>query len=100
MKYEKLDKAAIADRLQTASGWTLSEDGSAIARHFVFTDFGEAFAFMTRSALAAERLDHHPEWSNVYRHVDVKLTTHAAQGLTDLDFRLAAAMDRAAGGRD
>lgn len=100
MKYEKLDQAAIAERMLALTQWSLSPDGTAISRRFVFADFAEAFAFMTRSALIAERLDHHPEWSNVYRHVDVALTTHSAGGLTDLDFRLASAMDKAAGGRD
>lgn len=96
MKYGKLDPAAIAEALRGLPDWTISADGDSISRSFVFTDFGEAFAFMTRSALAAERLDHHPEWSNVYRLVDVTLTTHSAKGLTELDFRLAAAMERAA----
>ncbi|MBV2185165.1 MAG: 4a-hydroxytetrahydrobiopterin dehydratase [Rhizobium sp.] len=96
MKYGKLDPAAIAQALHGLPDWTMSADGNAITRRFVFTDFGEAFAFMTRSALAAERLDHHPEWSNVYRRVDVTLTTHSAKGLTEMDFKLAAAMERAA----
>jgi 4a-hydroxytetrahydrobiopterin dehydratase len=100
MKYEKLEDAAIAERLQSLKDWSLAPDGGSISRRFVFADFVEAFAFMTRSALAAERLNHHPEWSNVYRRVDVTLTTHSAKGLTDLDFRLAGAMDRAAGRRD
>lgn len=78
--------------------WTLRDDGKAIGRRFVFADFGEAFAFMTRAALVAERLGHHPDWSNSYRTVDVSLTTHDAGGLTDLDFQLAAAMDRIAAG--
>ena len=100
MKYEKLDQAAIALRLLALPEWSLAPDGAAIRRLFVFADFAEAFAFMTRSALVAERLDHHPEWSNVYRRVDVTLTTHSAEGLTDLDFSLASAMDKAAAGRD
>lgn len=100
MKYEKLDQAAIAQRLLALPRWSLAVDGTVISRRFVFADFVEAFAFMTRSALVAERLDHHPEWSNVYRRVDVTLTTHSAAGLTDLDFTLAAAMDKAAGGRN
>lgn len=100
MKYEKLDPAAIAEALDALPHWALEAEATAISRRFVFGDFPEAFAFMTRAALAAERLDHHPEWSNVYRIVDVRLTTHSAGGLTELDFRLAAAMERAAGRRD
>ena len=70
-------------------GWTLADDRGAISRTFVFKNFSEAFAFMTRAALAAEKLDHHPEWSNVYKTVEVRLTTHDAGGLTPLDFELA-----------
>jgi 4a-hydroxytetrahydrobiopterin dehydratase len=68
-----------------------------IEREFRFADFRAAFAFMTRVALAAERADHHPEWSNVYNRVTVRLTTHDAGGLTDNDFALAAEADAAAG---
>lgn len=100
MKYEKLDPSAIAEALGDLPDWTLDADSAAISRRFVFAGFPEAFAFMTRAALAAERLDHHPEWSNVYRIVEVRLTTHSAGGLTELDFRLAAAMEKAAGRRD
>ncbi len=100
LKYEKLDPSAIAEALDALPDWTLDADSSAISRRFIFGGFPEAFAFMTRAALAAERLDHHPEWSNVYRIVDVRLTTHSAGGLTELDFHLAAAMEKAAGRRD
>ncbi|MFN3507669.1 MAG: 4a-hydroxytetrahydrobiopterin dehydratase [Allorhizobium sp.] len=96
MKYEKLDAASIAARLGELEGWTLGRDGAAIEKHFVFRDFRQAFGFMTECALAAEKLDHHPEWFNVYRKVDVTLTTHAAGGVTELDFRLAVLMDLAA----
>ncbi|WP_417671317.1 4a-hydroxytetrahydrobiopterin dehydratase [Roseibium sp.] len=81
-------------------GWSLTGDGrEAIQRRFAFQDFNEAFGFMTRSALVAEKLNHHPEWSNVYRTVDVVLTTHDAGGLTRLDFELAEAMNVIAAGR-
>ena len=73
------------------------EGRDAIARRFVFKDFNAAFGFMTRAALVAEKMDHHPEWSNVYRTVEVTLTTHDAKGLTGLDIALAEAMDRIAG---
>jgi 4a-hydroxytetrahydrobiopterin dehydratase len=77
--------------------WKPVEGRDAIARRFVFKDFNAAFGFMTRAALVAEKMDHHPEWSNVYRTVDVTLTTHDAKGLTELDIRLAEAMDGIAG---
>lgn len=76
-----------------ASGWTMTEGRDAIAKRFVFRNFVEAWGFMSRAALWAEKLDHHPEWSNVYKTVDVTLTTHDAGGLTDLDIRLASKMD-------
>ena len=69
----------------------------AIKRTFVFKDFGEAFAFMTRIALVAEQMNHHPEWSNVWNRVEVTLSTHDAGGVTELDLKLAEAMDRIAG---
>lgn len=93
MRPEKLSSKAIADAMKEVSGWTLAGDSASIARTFTFRNFSEAFAFMTRSALAAEKLDHHPEWSNVYKTVEVKLNTHDAGGLTELDFKLAKKMD-------
>jgi len=74
--------------------WALQSDR--LVKQFRFQNFVEAFGFMTASALVAERLDHHPEWRNVYNRVDVELTTHDAAGLTDRDFTLARAMDLAA----
>lgn len=82
------------------SGWTLAEDGRAIRRSLRFADFCDAFAFMTRVALAAEKADHHPEWCNVYNRVDIRLTTHDADGLTERDFALAAVIDAAAASLD
>ncbi len=78
-------------------GWHDVAGRDAIAKQFVFKDFSEAFGFMTRVALLAEKMDHHPEWSNVYKTVDVTLATHDAGGVTELDVRLAEAMDRMAG---
>lgn len=78
-------------------GWTAVEGRDAIFRRFVFADFNEAFGFMTRVALKAEQMDHHPEWFNVYKTVDVTLATHDAGGVTDLDVKLARFMDAAAG---
>src|SRR6476661_2604241 len=97
MAREKLTKQAVEQALATLPGWTLAADGLSIARTFTFKNFSEAFGFMTRAALAAEKLDHHPDWFNVYRTVDVTLTTHDAKGLTALDIELAEAMDRIAG---
>jgi 4a-hydroxytetrahydrobiopterin dehydratase len=98
MAREKLDEAAIRQALAGLEGWTLAADGASINRTFVFRNFSEAFAFMTRTALAAEKLDHHPDWSNVYKTVEVKLNTHDAGGLTALDFDLAGKMNRFAAG--
>lgn len=97
MARERLDDASIAEALSGLDGWTRTEDGAAIEKRFVFKTFSEAFGFMTRAALAAEKLDHHPEWFNVYNKVDVRLTTHDAGGLTGLDFDLARRMNRFAG---
>lgn len=89
------------DRRQEAlarlSGWREVEGRDAITKTFVFADFSAAFGFMTRTALAAEKLDHHPEWSNVYKTVAVTLSTHEAGGLTLRDVALAETMDRIAG---
>ena len=87
----------IAAGLAQLPGWTLGGDRRSIERKFTFEDFKEAFAFMTRVALAAEKLDHHPEWKNVYKTVEVRLTTHDAGGVTKLDMDLARAMDAFAG---
>lgn len=97
MKYEKLDRASINENLAGLSGWTLNDGAASISKTFKFANFVEAFGFMTQGALAAEKLNHHPEWFNVYSRVDVTLSTHDVNGLTELDFRLARAMEKAAG---
>ncbi|MFP5076758.1 4a-hydroxytetrahydrobiopterin dehydratase [Rhizobium sp. YIM 134829] len=97
-KPEKLDPATIEEKLAANPGWTLTREGTAIERRFRFKSFVEAFGFMSQAALAAEKLDHHPEWFNVYNRVEVTLTTHDAGGLTERDFALAARMDKAAAG--
>lgn len=79
------------------NGWAKSSDGTALEKTFKFTNFVEAFGFMTRAAIHAEKLNHHPEWFNVYNRVEVKLTTHDTGGLSDLDVKLAGAMDKLAG---
>lgn len=93
----KLAGPARAEALKTLTGWSEVAGRDAIARTFVFRDFVEAFGFMARVALVAERMDHHPEWSNVYKTVSVTLTTHDAGGLTEKDVALARAMDGFAG---
>ena len=87
----KLDDASIARDLAPLSGWTRA--GDALVCEFQFADFVTAFSFMAGAALVAERINHHPEWSNVYRTVRVQLTTHDAGGISALDFELARAMD-------
>jgi len=79
--------------LQRLPGWSETAGREAIGRSFVFKDFSEAFGFMTRVALAAEKADHHPEWRNVYKTVEVVLTTHDAGGVTGRDIDLARAMN-------
>ena len=92
----KLSQSERLAVLAELSNWRLVEGRDAIARTFVFSDFVEAFGFMTQAALIAERMDHHPEWSNVYKTVNVVLTTHDAGGLTPRDVALARAMDKIA----
>ncbi len=82
--------------LEGLTGWTAAEGRDAIVKSFVFKDFVQAFAFMTEVALIAERMDHHPEWSNVYNRVQVLLSTHVSGGVTERDVSLAQAMDAAA----
>jgi 4a-hydroxytetrahydrobiopterin dehydratase len=84
--------------LAKLAGWQEASGHDAITKTFTFADFNAAFGFMTRVALVAEKMDHHPEWSNVYKTVEVKLSTHDAGGLTALDITLATAMDRIAAG--
>jgi 4a-hydroxytetrahydrobiopterin dehydratase len=84
--------------LAALPAWRPLDGRDAIARTFAFADFSEAFAFMTRVALVAEKMDHHPEWSNVYKTVSVVLSTHEAGGLSERDVALAKAIDRIAGG--
>lgn len=85
-----------ADILPKLSGWRMVDGRDAIERRFIFTDFNQAFGFMTRVALEAEKMDHHPEWSNVYRTVDILLTSHDAKGLSERDVALARAIDKIA----
>jgi 4a-hydroxytetrahydrobiopterin dehydratase len=93
---QKLSAEARKAALAKLSGWSEVKGRDAISKRFVFADFNAAFGFMTRVALAAEKLDHHPEWSNVYKTVDVTLSTHDAGGLTERDVTLAQTMDKIA----
>ncbi|MCE9522031.1 MAG: 4a-hydroxytetrahydrobiopterin dehydratase [Alphaproteobacteria bacterium] len=93
----KFDAAQRAAALKNLKGWSDHAKRDAIVKVYVFGNFVEAFGFMTQAALVAERMDHHPEWSNVYKTVTVLLTTHDAGGLTSKDIELARAMDLAAG---
>ena len=89
-----------ADRntaLASLDGWSYDADAKAINKTFTFADFSEAWGFMNRAALLAEKMDHHPEWFNVYNRVEVKMTTHDADGVTTLDIEMATAMDGFAG---
>lgn len=82
-----------ATRLAQLNGWQIAKDRDAIQRSLKFADFNEAFGFMTRVAIKAQEMDHHPEWFNVYNKVDITLSTHEANGLTELDIKLASFID-------
>jgi 4a-hydroxytetrahydrobiopterin dehydratase len=96
MSLDRLDPQAAAAQLQ---GWTADLTRPALSKSFKFRDFAEAFGFMAEIALIAEKADHHPEWFNVYNRVEVVLTTHDADGVTERDIKLAKAMDAAAARR-
>ncbi|MEH6591851.1 MAG: 4a-hydroxytetrahydrobiopterin dehydratase [Halioglobus sp.] len=91
MRPKKLSANATNERLQQHPHWTLDE--GKLYRRFVFTDFVAAFGFMSRVALLAESMNHHPEWSNVWNRVEIRLTTHDAGGISELDFQLAQKID-------
>lgn len=87
----------LAKAVANLPGWSVASDGLSIERTFEFRNFSEAFAFMTRTALVAEKMNHHPDWSNVYKTVKVTLSTHDRGGVTELDIELAKRMNRYAG---
>ncbi len=97
MAVPQLTEAERAEALADLPEWTLRADGLAIEREFKFKNFSEAWAFMSRIALLAEKHDHHPEWSNVYNRVAITLTTHDAGGLSERDAKLARAIDKLLG---
>jgi len=97
---ERPNKLSKEDRdiaLAEATGWSYDDTAKAITRTFLFADFSEAWAFMNRAALLAEKMDHHPEWFNVYNRVEVKMTTHDAGGVSQWDFDMANAMNAFSG---
>lgn len=91
---QKLDEDACTAMLARFPDWTHEPARDAITRRFTFDDFAQAFGFMTSVAIIAEKMDHHPEWSNVYNRVDILLTTHDADGLSERDAKLAEAIER------
>ncbi|RJY09017.1 4a-hydroxytetrahydrobiopterin dehydratase [Aurantiacibacter aquimixticola] len=93
MGVSKLDRSEAEQRLAKLDDWEFSRDGDAIKREFKFDDFVAAWGFMSRVAILAEKQDHHPEWSNVYNTVEIELTTHDADGLSERDFTLAGDID-------
>ena len=93
---QKLTDEARKTALTKLKGWSEVKGRDAISRKFTFRDFNEAFGFMARAALIAEKLDHHPEWFNVYNKVDITLATHDAGGVTELDVKLATFIEQAA----
>jgi 4a-hydroxytetrahydrobiopterin dehydratase len=94
MARNRLNPSELDKALQELTGWSRTGDREAINKSFKFKDFNAAFGFMARVALIAEKMDHHPEWFNVYDRVDVTLATHDADGVTELDVTMARAMDR------
>jgi len=90
---ERLSETTISSEMAKLPDWTISTDHTAITRQFTFRNFSQAFGFMTRAAMLAEQINHHPEWANVYHRVTVTLTTHDAGGLTELDLKMAHAMN-------
>jgi 4a-hydroxytetrahydrobiopterin dehydratase len=92
-----LSESERTEALAGLDGWTFDAGRNGIVKRFAFKDFSAAFGFMTRVALAAEKADHHPEWSNVWNRVDVLLSTHSAGGVTDKDIALAAKIEEIAG---
>ena len=90
---DKLSKTQINKELESLSGWKLDDNRDAICKSFLFNNFSESFSFMTRVALIAETIDHHPEWFNVYNKVEVTLATHTCNGVSSLDIKMAKQMN-------
>ena len=98
MRRDKLTPVSIKEALKELEGWSGDEDGTGIGKSFRFRNFNAAFAFMTRVAMLAEKMNHHPEWFNVYNRIDVRLSTHDAGGVTILDIEMARKMNVYASG--
>jgi|ERR1043166_980594 4a-hydroxytetrahydrobiopterin dehydratase len=96
---ELLKKDELQKLLAELPGWRLEDSGKAITKEFTFKNFSQAFAFMTQVALKAEKMDHHPDWKNVYNKVTVTLSTHDRGGVSELDAELARAIEQYAGGK-
>ena len=90
----RLEGTALVEALTRLPDWKAAPNGSSMMREFRFSDFSEAFGFMTRVALAAQAADHHPDWSNSYNKVTITLSTHSAGGITENDIKLAGAIDK------
>jgi len=88
-----LSRKDLAMKMGNLKTWEITNDGKALRKHFEFKTFNHAWAFMSRTALLAEKMDHHPEWSNVYNMVEVSLTTHDSNGISEKDIKMAEAMD-------
>ncbi len=95
MAKAKLSDSELYSALAGLENWAVDEDGTGIIKNFKFSNFINAFGFMTQMAIIAEKMNHHPEWFNVYNRIEVKLTTHDSGGVTELDIELAKAMDNA-----
>ena len=91
-----IEADALEEQLKALPGWQLDAAGKSLSKSFVFADFSACFGVMSRIALAAEKLDHHPDWSNVWNRLDIRLSTHDAGGLTGLDMQLARQIDQLA----
>ncbi|MBI4030736.1 MAG: 4a-hydroxytetrahydrobiopterin dehydratase [Proteobacteria bacterium] len=91
---DKLPEGALKESLAKLPGWTLAKNGAAISKTFQFKGFSQAWAFMSRVALLAEKMNHHPEWFNVYNRIEITLNTHDAGGITDLDLKMAGEMNK------
>lgn len=94
----ELSDSARSQAMTEIDGWEYDAEAKAISKTFLFKDFSEAWGFMNRAALLAEKMDHHPEWFNVYNRVEVRMTTHDAGGVTELDIKMAIAMESYAAG--